>query len=538
VRGRASVEIAKRELGFYAEVVPHDALGPEDVSSAGALVLSGGPSSVLEEGAPRLDRSLLELALKEGKPVLGICYGHQLLALTLGGAVERGERGEYGSAILEVLVDDPLFSGTLKVQRVWMSHRDRVASPPPGSVVLARTETCEVAAFKLAGFNVYGVQFHPEVKHTEHGARMLENFLRGVAGLEPRWRPEDAVESVVERVRAAYKGGNVLVAASGGVDSTTAAYIVKLAVGPDPIHLVVIDTGLLREGEAERAVSTLKSLGFKHVHPVDASRKFLNALKGVVDPEEKRRVIARVYFDVLERKARELSAVYGEFRYLVQGTIYPDRIESGRAGRGSDRIKSHHNVALPERLGLELIEPLADFYKDEVRRIALSLGLPEELVYQHPFPGPGLAVRVIGEVTEEKLRIVRKATRIVEEELRAALHAGVHASSPAECGEGSKKSYALRVTRRIEPQTRTYPSPLGWRCNSPRQRASRCVRGSVLSRSAPRLIEEPLTFTLARAPRRPPSRSGTLRCSSSPPRCLSARSGSLSEWSLSKIVCG
>ena len=215
-------------------------------------------------------------------------------------------------------------------------------------------------------------------------------------------------------------GGNILVAASGGVDSTTAAYIVKLAVGPDPIHLVVIDTGLLREGEAERAVGTLRSLGFKHVHLVDASREFLGALRGVVDPEEKRRVIARVYFEVLERKARELSAVYGEFRYLVQGTIYPDRIESGRAGRGSDRIKSHHNVTLPERLGLELIEPLADFYKDEVRRVALHLGLPEDLVYQHPFPGPGLAARIVGEVTEEKLRIVRQATRIVEEELRRA----------------------------------------------------------------------------------------------------------------------
>jgi GMP synthase (glutamine-hydrolysing) len=409
-----------RELGFYAEVVPYDTLKPEDVSSAGAIVLSGGPSSVLEEGAPRLNPKLLERALKEDKPVLGICYGHQLLATALGGAVGKGAKGEYGSATLEVLADDPLFSGTPRIQKVWMSHRDYVEKLPPGSLVLARTEDCEIAAFRLAGAGVYGVQFHPEVKHTEYGARILENFLRGIAGLEPSWRPEDAVKNIIERVRAAYKGGNILVAASGGVDSTTAAYIVKLAVGSEPIHLVVIDTGLLREEEAERAVSTLRSLGFKHVHLVDASREFLGALKGVVDPEEKRRVIARVYFEVLERKAKELSAVHGEFRYLVQGTIYPDRIESGRAGRGSDRIKSHHNVTLPERLGLELIEPLADFYKDEVRRVAKALGLPEELVYQHPFPGPGLAVRVVGEVTEEKLRIVRRATSIVEEELRKA----------------------------------------------------------------------------------------------------------------------
>jgi GMP synthase (glutamine-hydrolysing) len=247
--------------------------------------------------------------LKEDKPVLGICYGHQLLATALGGAVGKGAKGEYGSATLEVLADDPLFSGTPRIQKVWMSHRDYVEKLPPGSLVLARTEDCEIAAFRLAGAGVYGVQFHPEVKHTEYGARILENFLRGIAGLEPSWRPEDAVKNIIERVRAAYKGGNILVAASGGVDSTTAAYIVKLAVGSEPIHLVVIDTGLLREEEAERAVSTLRSLGFKHVHLVDASREFLGALKGVVDPEEKRRVIARVYFEVLERKAKELSAV-------------------------------------------------------------------------------------------------------------------------------------------------------------------------------------------------------------------------------------
>lgn len=407
-----------RELGFKSRVVPYDQLGLEEALSIGALVLSGGPSSVLERGAPKLDREFILEAVERGVPLLGICYGHQLLAEALGGRVQRGERGEYGSAALEVLADDPLFQGTPRVQRVWMSHRDYVADSPPNSLVLARTELCRVAAFGLKGSKVYGVQFHPEVRHTEYGAQLLRNFLARIAGLEPSWSPEAEVERVVEGVRAAYKGGNILVAASGGVDSTVAAYIVKLAVGVDPIHLVVIDTGLLREGEAERAVSTLRALGFKHVRLVDASREFLNALRGVTDPEEKRRAIARLYFEVLEREARVRFC--NEFKYLVQGTIYPDRVESGRVGRGSGRIKSHHNVTLPERLGLEVIEPLADFYKDEVRRIALSLGLPKEVVWQHPFPGPGLAVRVVGEVTEEKLRIVREATRIVEEEVRGS----------------------------------------------------------------------------------------------------------------------
>ncbi len=410
-----------RELGFYTEILPFDASLQRVVESRPlAVILSGGPRSVYEDGAPRLDRKVLEWMLSIHVPVLAICYGHQLLGLELGGRVERGAKGEYGTATLRVLTDDPLFENTPKTQRVWMSHSDQLVELPPGAVLLASTEVTKIAAFKLRDAPIYGVQFHPEVRHTEYGMTILRNFLTKVAGLKPNWGVEDLVGEKVETIRSQYRGGNVLVAASGGVDSTVAAYLTMLAVGAERVHLVVIDTGLLRAGEAEEVVSTLKELGFKHVHLVRAAEEFLEALRGVSDPEEKRRRIASKYFEVLERAARDLARKYGEFKYLVQGTIYPDRIESGRTGRGSDRIKSHHNVTLPERLGLELIEPLADLYKDEVRRLAKALGLPRKIVTRHPFPGPGLAVRVVGEVTREKLEVLRKATKIVEEEVRRA----------------------------------------------------------------------------------------------------------------------
>ena len=410
-----------RELGFYSEILPHDVtLSALKALNPLAVILSGGPRSVYEENAPDLGPGILEWIIECRVPTLCICYGHQLVGAKLGGRVERGAKGEYGTATLTVLRQDPLFEDTPRVQKVWMSHVDQLVEPPPGALVLARTEATDIAAFRLSEFPLYGVQFHPEVKHTEHGLVILRNFLERVAGAAPNWRPESLAERKVAEIKATYRGGNVLVAASGGVDSTVAAYLTMLAIGSDKLHLVVIDTGLLREGETDEVVRTLRDLGFKHVHLVKASREFLEALKGVSDPEEKRRRIAAKYFEVLERAARELEAKYGRFKYLVQGTIYPDRIESGRAGRGSDRIKSHHNVTLPERLGLELIEPLADLYKDEVRRLARALELPPEVITRHPFPGPGLAVRVVGEVTEEKLRILRHATKIVEEEVRKA----------------------------------------------------------------------------------------------------------------------
>ena len=408
-----------RELGVYSEIA-HNQLTPEDIGKdVGAVILSGGPKSVYEENSPKLRPDTLKFLLERDIPILGICYGHQLLAAELGGEVRRGDSGEYGITILNVLKDDLIMAGTPKVQKVWMSHRDKVVTLPDGAVVIARTRYSEIAAFRY-GDKVYGVQFHPEVKHTEYGREILSNFLFRVAGLERSWSPEDLASEKVKRIKDQYRGGNVLIAASGGVDSTTAAVLTLRALGPDAVHLVVVDTGLLRAGEAEKVVRDLRKLGFKHVHLVNASSIFLSRLRGVTDPEEKRRVIARTFFEIFTEYAKKLEEEYGKFRYLVQGTIYPDRIESGRAGVGSARIKSHHNVTLTEVLDLELIEPINDLYKDEVRRLARALGIPDEIVYKHPFPGPGLAVRIVGEITPEKLRIARKAHSIVEEELKKA----------------------------------------------------------------------------------------------------------------------
>lgn len=418
--GQYSHLIARRvrEHGVYSRIVPPDAdllrMGPL------AVIFSGGPFSVYEEGAPRVPGELVESMVDEGVPVLGICYGHQLLAQLVGGRVEVGESGEYGVSVMEVLEEDEIFHGTPRRQRVWMSHRDRVAELPGDYRVLARTSYTGIAAYRHREAPLYGLQFHPEVRHTEHGHRILGNFLFRVAGLERNWGLVDLMEEAARRIREVYRGGNVIMAASGGVDSTTAAVLIRRVVGGESLHLVFVDTGLLREGEAERVPRVLRSLGFRNVHCVDAGRIFLERLRGVEDPEEKRRVIARTYLEVFEGARRRLEERFGRFLYLAQGTIYPDRIESGRGSGRADRIKSHHNVELPEGHGFVLIEPLADFYKDEVRRIAESIGLPPEVVRRHPFPGPGLAIRIVGEVTEERLGIIRRATRIVEEEFRRA----------------------------------------------------------------------------------------------------------------------
>ena len=403
-----------RDLGVYSEVVPYSRATEELVRSLGpkAVILSGGPASVYEEGAPRIGDWVLRL----GVPVLGICYGHQLLAQMAGGEVRRG-RGEYGRTRVSVVARDELFDGWPGEDDVWMSHSDYVASPgPEGEVLAVSRDTGYVAAFRLRGRPVYGVQFHPEVSHTPRGRLLLSNFLFKVAGARPTWRVEDLASELVEEVRRAVPPGEkAIVAVSGGVDSTTAAVIAKRALG-DRLVAVFVDHGLFREGEVEEVLSALRRLGIDPVY-VDARARFMEALRGLRDPEAKRLAVGRTFAEVF----REVASSDPSVRWLVQGTTYPDVVESG-AEPGADRIKSHHNVGgLPaEELGLKVIEPLRYLYKDEVRRLALSLGVPREIAMRHPFPGPGLAVRVIGEVTEEKLRIVRRASRIVEEELRRA----------------------------------------------------------------------------------------------------------------------
>ena len=394
-----------RERGIYAEVVqPEDVEAAAEAPDVKAIILSGGPSSVYQEGALDVSDKIFHL----GKPILGICYGHQLIARKLGGVVTRG-KGEYGRTLMRLLERDPVFDGWNAEEIVWMSHGDYVKEPPPGFVVLAVSENGYIAAMRKG--HIYGVQFHPEVSHTVKGGLLLENFLRKVAHIASTWRPEEQIRRLVEDVRRKAVGGDVIVGVSGGIDSTVTALLVHMAVG-ERAHAIFVDHGLFREGEPQQVVSLLSSLGVK-VQVVDARERFLKRLGGVSDCEEKRRIVGEIFAEVFAEAVSKIPNA----KYLAQGTLYPDVVESG-AVKGADRIKSHHNVGgLPTWFRLELVEPLREFYKDEVRRIAKALGLPEEVVHRHPFPGPGLAVRIIGPFTREKLEIVRKATKIVEEEL-------------------------------------------------------------------------------------------------------------------------
>ncbi|WP_114312730.1 glutamine-hydrolyzing GMP synthase [Thermus caldifontis] len=389
-----------RELRAFSLILPGTA-GLEEIlqHKPQALILSGGPKSVFDPDAPRPDPRVLNLGL----PTLGICYGMQLLAQELGGKVERAGRAEYGKALL-TRYQGPLFKGLEGEVQVWMSHQDAVTELPPGWRVVAETEENPVAAIEGPDGKTFAVQFHPEVAHTPKGMQILENFLE-IAGVSRDWTPEHVLESLVQEVRSQVGKDRVLLAVSGGVDSSTLALLLAKA-GVD--HLAVfVDHGLLRLGEREEVEGALRALGV-NLRIVDARERFLKALRGVEDPEEKRRIIGREFVEVFSQVARE----EGPFRFLAQGTLYPDVIESA-GGHGAAKIKSHHNVGgLPEDLKFELLEPFRLLFKDEVRELALLLGLPDPIRLRHPFPGPGLAVRILGEVTEEKLDILRRADDI------------------------------------------------------------------------------------------------------------------------------
>jgi len=391
-----------RELGYYAEILPFYSEPPED---AGAFVLSGGPASVYEEGAPLPHPEVL----KSGKPILGICYGLQIIAHTLGGKVVPSQRRKYGPAFLEVLKEDHILRGISSPFRVWMSHGDRVEKLPEGFDILAKTEGSPYAAIFNERLKIFGVQFHPEVSHTEFGETILKNFAH-YAGIERNWTTENIYESILREIRERVKNDGVILALSGGVDSTVLGKILERALTREQLNFVFVDTGLLRYGEAER----IRRL-FPYAHILNEKNRFLGRLKNVKDPEEKRRIIGRTFIEVFEEFAESLEK---RPKFLAQGTLYPDVIESRSVLGPSAKIKTHHNVGgLPERLNFELLEPFRFLFKDEVRRIGRYMGLEEEILNRHPFPGPGLAVRIIGEVTEERLEKVKLADKIVEEEM-------------------------------------------------------------------------------------------------------------------------
>jgi GMP synthase (glutamine-hydrolysing) len=409
-----------REARVYSEIVPHTTPVSEILErSPKAVILSGGPSSVYEPGAPNVDDAIFHA----GVPVFGMCYGFQAMALNLGGEVRRTGRSEYGRTPVTVTSPGTLLSEVPREHKVWMSHGDSVVAAPEGFQVLASTAGTPVAAFEDVDRGLAGVQWHPEVLHTEHGQQVLEHFLHEIAGCRPTWTMVNIVEDQIEQVRRQIGDKRAICGLSGGVDSAVAAALVQRAIG-ERLTCVFVDHGLLRQGEAEQVERDFVAVTGVSLHVVDAQKRFLDALHGVSDPEQKRKIIGREFIRVFEAAELDIvgdAAAHGEkVEFLVQGTLYPDVVESG-GGAGTSNIKSHHNVGgLPEDLEFQLVEPLRTLFKDEVRLVGEQLGLPPEMVWRHPFPGPGLAIRIIGEVTQERLDILRRADAIAREEVTRA----------------------------------------------------------------------------------------------------------------------
>ena len=419
--GQYSQLIARRirDCGVFSELLPHH-VPIEEIAARKprGIVLSGGPASVYADGAPALDERLLEL----GVPVMGICYGMQLLVHTLGGRVEQADVGEFGRSELHVLEPGVLLEGLPSEQTCWMSHRDTVYAAPPGFTALASSTASPVAAVQDSARAIYGIQFHPEVVHTPYGQEILTRFLTDVCGCERNWSAASIVEEQVRRIREQVGAGKVICGLSGGVDSSVAALLVHRAIG-DQLTCVFVDHGLMRKDEGEQVISTFRDTFKVPLVAVDAETRFLEKLRGVTEPEAKRKAIGAEFIRVFEEEASKLAGEdgEGEARFLVQGTLYSDVIESG-GGTGAATIKSHHNVGgLPEDLRFDLVEPLRALFKDEVRAVGAELGLPERLVWRQPFPGPGLAIRVVGgEATRERLDVLREADYILQDEIRKA----------------------------------------------------------------------------------------------------------------------
>ena len=400
-----------RDLGVKSELVQPD-ITPVEIKKLKpqALIFSGSPYSCWGKNAPQVDKKIYDLGL----PILGICYGHQLMAYQLRGKVSSHEKKQFGKETLTTQ-KSLLFSGLTSPQTVWFSHGDQVDKLPPGFRVIGKTKNAKIAAYENSKKKFFAIQFHPEVTHTVNGMHILKNFLFKIADVKKDWNLREVKEELLKSLRKEIGKEKVLMAVSGGVDSTVAATLIK-AAAPKNLHLVFIDTGLLRNYDLQDLKSVAKIVKFTSLKITDASSRFTKALRGVVDPEEKRKVIAKLYFKILEEEAEKI----GKVKFLGQGTIYPDRVESAKTTKYAHKIKSHHNVTLPHGLKLQVIEPLKDLYKDEVRKLGAMLGIPKEFVDRHPFPGPGLSIRIVGEVTEEKLKILQEVDEIFISQLKAS----------------------------------------------------------------------------------------------------------------------
>ncbi len=404
-----------RDFGVYSEILPCDvSLKEIGKLKPDGIILSGGPASVYEHNAPLMDKKILDL----GIPILGICYGLQLIGKYVGGTVLGGKLKEFGKKELTVKKNGKLLKGMSKKEQVWMSHGDLVAKLPKDFEILASTDTCPIAAFENNVKKSYGIQFHAEVAHTPKGTQILKNFVFDICKAGRDWHIKNLSKKLTKEIKNEVGKNSVIMGVSGGVDSTVAATLIHKAIG-NRLYCVFVDHGLIREGEAEEVkIFFEKKLKFKNFYFVDVSQIFLERLKGVTDPEEKRKIIGHTFIEVFENKVVELEKKHRNIKFLGQGTIYPDRIESAQPAKYASKIKSHHNVTLPDKMVLQVIEPLKEFYKDEVRKLGKELKIPGEILNRHPFPGPGLAIRILGEVTEGRLRILREADYIFIEELK------------------------------------------------------------------------------------------------------------------------
>ncbi len=401
-----------RSLGVLSEILPFDVSVDKikELNPCG-IILSGGPNSVYEKGAPQPDMKIFEL----GIPILGICYGHQLIGKQFG-KVTAKEVKEYGKAEIDVNKQGKLFKGLDKKELVWMSHGDQVVELPKGFEVLASTDSCKIAAFESE--KLFGVQFHPEVTHTTKGIKILENFI-DICKCPKDYNIKDLAKQIIKEVKYEIGTDQVIMGFSGGVDSTVAASLIHQAIG-DNIHCVFIDHGLIRKHEWDEVKGFFKRFKFKNHYMVDASKQFLTKLKGVTDPEKKRKIIGHTFIEVFEEQVKEIEKNNPEIKFLGQGTIYPDRIESAQPSKTASKIKSHHNLTLPEKMKLRVIEPLKDLYKDGVRDLGRELEIPADILGRHPFPGPGLAIRILGEITDERIKILQEADYIFISELKSS----------------------------------------------------------------------------------------------------------------------